>query len=288
VKPLRSLPNAAETADLARSLGVFVERPDRSLSPVADALGLALPDREEHTALFVLALPPYGSIYLGPEGRIGGRARGVIAGFWRAVGADPGPEPDHLTALLGLYGSLIDRAEATEPEARRVLAVEAVRALFWEHLVSWLPAYLVAVRAHGGVYARWADLCGRFLVDEARRLGPPAATPIHFRDPGAGPDPRSEEDFLEPLLAPVRSGIVLTRADLATLAQALDLGLRMGERRYALEEMLAHDPRGVLAGLADLAATWVRRLEELDHVLAPVVEHWARRAAATASTLRPD
>ncbi len=275
------------SADLARSLGVFCERPDRSLEPVAAALGLEVPDREEHTALFVLSLPPYASIYLGPEGRIGGQAREIVGGFWRAVGAEPGSEPDHLAALLGLYASLRERSEDAASEAEGVLAAEAVRALFWEHLASWLPAYLLAVRARGGAYAAWADLAVAFVTDEARRLGPPAQGSIHHRSVPSAPDPSSDEDFLDPLLTPVRSGIILTRHDIAALAADLGLGMRMGERRYALEELFAHDAEGVLQGVAELAARWVRRLEAFDRVLAPALDHWRRRAASTQEAFTP-
>jgi len=43
---------------------------------------------------------------------------------------------------------------------------------------------------------------------------------------------------------------MLTRADLASIAGTLDLGLRAGERRYALLSLLSQDPVGVLRALA--------------------------------------
>src|SRR5262249_55202817 len=59
--------------------------------------------------------------------------------------------------------------------------------------------------------------------------------------------------FVSGLLAPVRSGIVLTRADLARAARDLGLGLRMGERRFILETLLAQDAGPMLVWLAGAA-----------------------------------
>lgn len=244
------------------------------------------PSGEEHTALFVLSLPPYASIYLGPEGRIGGTARQTISGFWSAVGAEPGPEPDHLTALLGLYATLLDRVEASQG-AHRVLVGEAVRVLFWEHLASWLPAYLVAVRRHRAGFGEWAGLVEEFLVGEANRLGPPLRQAVHRTGLPGGPDPGSEDDLLDALLAPARSGVVLTRADLADISSRLGLGMRMGERRFTLEELLVQDRDRVLGALGELSRSFAEALRALDPVLAPALEPWQRRAAATVSTLRP-
>ncbi len=76
--------------------------------------------------------------------------------------------------------------------------------------------------------------------------------PVHLRAAPALPDPRREgaAAFLSGLLAPVRSGMILARADLARMAGTLDLGLRAGERRYALEHLLAQDAPRTLEALA--------------------------------------
>ncbi len=266
-------------AELARSLGILAERPVPGHAAVSEALGLRPPSREEHTELFVLSLVPYASVYLGPEGRIGGEARATIAGFWRAVGVEPVPEPDHLTSLLGLYGALVDRT-GEAAGAHRVLVGEAVRALFWEHLASWLPPYVIAVRRHGGAYVEWAELLASFLVAEARRLGPPAREIIHFRDVPDGPDADSG-DLVEALLAPIRSGFILTRHDLASLAAHLGLGLRMGERRFALSELLAQDRDRLLEALAGLVSSFAEDLDSFDSALDPALDHWRRRTRAT-------
>jgi hypothetical protein len=253
----------ATPVELLRALSVFAEPPTPKHARVAGLLGLGDGiDGAVYTDLLLFQLPPYASIYLGPEGWMGGEARERIAGFWRAVGRTPPAEPDHLSVLLGLYAAVSEeRMKATGPGA--ALAAEARRALLHEHLAPWLFAYLdrAAELAVGG-YRRWATLLRETLEQEARRAGLPGSLPVHLREAGELPDPRAEggEAFLKALLAPARSGVILTRSTLGTMARELGLGLRAGERRFALEGLLGQDSQATLAALATLAAG-----EELAH-----------------------
>ena len=203
--------------ELLRALGVLAEAPNPATPRVAEAVGLRAPTADEFTEVFTFQLYPYASIYLGPEGMIGGEARDRIAGFWRALRLTPPSEPDHLTALLGLYAALFDE-EAAEAAgtARRVLVRQARKALLWEHLLSWLPPYLTHMEATaGGTYARWAALLKEALLAEALDLGPQDQLPRHLAVAPSLPDPRVEggDSLLAGLLAPVRSGFILVRAD---------------------------------------------------------------------------
>ena len=67
----------------------------------------------------MLNCPPYASVYLGPDGALGGEGADRAAGFWRASGLTPPAEPDHLTALLALYASLGEAAARRRPRPRR-------------------------------------------------------------------------------------------------------------------------------------------------------------------------
>ena len=277
------------SVELLRALSIFAEPPEPEHARVAGLLDLGDGiDGSAYAELFVFQLPPYASIYVGPEGWMGGEARERIAGFWRAVGRTPSADPDHLSVLLGLYAALSEEHEqATGPGA--ALAEEACRALLHEHLAPWVFAYLdhAAELAAGG-YKRWAELLRETLAREAERLGPPATLPVHLRAASGLPDPRSEggEAFLKGLLAPVRSGVILTRAALGTIARDLGLGLRAGERRYALEGLLGQDAQATLAGLAAVGAR-----EELAHrrrqgLLGEAARFLARRAEEAARLLR--
>src|SRR5690606_4393796 len=116
------------------------------------------PGRAGHTALFVLELPPYASVYLGPEGQLGGEVRERVAGFWGALGQSPPAEPDHLTALLALYAEIGAREEGQDESGAAVLR-HARKALFWEHIACWLPPYLTRAAELGdAAYASWAAL----------------------------------------------------------------------------------------------------------------------------------
>lgn len=233
----------------------MTEPPDASGVAVAEALGLpGVPTAAEYSDVFLFQLYPYASVHLGPEGMMGGDARERIAGFWRALGLTPPAEPDHLAALLGLYASLAERERVVADPAERTLLRQSRAALMDEHLTPWVFGFLARVEELAtGAYARWASLLAETLVAELAARDDACALSAHLRDAPPLPDPRREggADFLSGLLAPVRCGAILTRADLAAVAKDLGLGLRAGERRYALESLLAQDAASVLRALSD-------------------------------------
>ncbi len=265
--------------ELFRALAVLAEPPSEKSEAVARALGLAgSPSAAEYTELFQFNLYPYASVFLGDEAMLGGEARDRVAGFWRALRLVPPAEPDHLTALLGLYAAVSE--EAMPGEVRR--------ALLWEHLLSWLPAYLAKARGLAPrFYREWAELLEAGLVAEAKRLPADGLLPLHLRAAGQLRDPREEglEPFLASLLAPARSGLVLVRADLGRAARELGLGLRLGERRFVLRALLAQEAPGTLRWLAGEAEVSIDRHRRAPRALAPVTDFWAARAERTAALL---
>ena len=247
---------AAPAADVFRALGTVCEPPNGGAA-IAEALGLpGVPDSADYTDVFVFHLYPYASVYLGADGMLGGEARDRVAGFWRALRLTPPPEPDHLAALLGLYASVIEREAEEREAAHRLLWRQARSALLHEHLISWLPPYLDRVEALAPpAYRAWAGLLRAALWDEAAAAETPAALSAHLRAAPTLPDPRREgsQAFVTGLLAPVRCGMILTRADLARAARDLGLGLRVGERKFALAALLSQAPDAVLGWLAEEA-----------------------------------
>ncbi|MFP3880894.1 MAG: molecular chaperone TorD family protein [Actinomycetota bacterium] len=209
---------------------------------------MAEPSAVEYTDLFIQQLPPYASVYLGIEGKIGGEARDRIAGFWRAMRLTPPPEPDHLASLLGLWASITEQSvEESEPERRGLLAHAAVT-LVWEHLAPWLTPYLARVgelsEAHGG----WADLVAAVINDTLDSATRGFNLPVHLAvDSG---DQEESEDLVPYLLTPIRSGLVLTRADLIRAAADLGLGTRIGERAFDLRSLLEQDGQAVIEWMA--------------------------------------
>ena len=273
--------------ELFRALGAILDPPDPARRPLEQALGLpACCDAADHTDLFGFQLYPYASIYLGAEGMMGGEARDRVAGFWRALHQAPPAEPDHLGVLLSLYASL-SAAEACEADApRRVLWRRSRNALLWEHIASWAPVFLLRVKELGGRFHRaWAAMLLEVLAAHTDDCAGFSELPLHLREAPAALDPDGDDDLITALLAPVRSGIILTRADLARAAAELGLGLRAGERRYALTALIGQDPMPVVRWLAGEAARQADTYHRIPVCFAAVTAFWSQRAETTARAL---
>jgi TorA maturation chaperone TorD len=267
--------------ELLRALADLAARPHAASVAIADALELSRPPTAaEHTDLFDFQVYPYASVHLGDEGMLGGDARDRIAGFLRALDVIPPPEPDHLVVLLHAYADLSDLAVSGAPRAEH-----ACRVLLHEHLGTWVGRFLCRVIELGAEPLRdWARLTVDALAAELVRHGPPPELPSVLRD--AAPLPEPEEataaEWTQGLLTPVRSGLVIARADLARAAHDLQLGSRVGERAFTLRALLDQDARAVLGWIADEA---VRQAEDLAQVAATggdaVAAWWRARLEAT-------
>jgi TorA maturation chaperone TorD len=280
--------------ELLRALGAFAEPPTREHAQIAELLGLPAPTPEEYTDTFVFQFYPYASVYLGTEGMLGGDARDRIAGFWRALGITPPAEPDHIAALLSLYASIAESVRTETDSARALMWQQARATLLDEYLVSWLPVYCARMREVATrTYARWAELVTDVLAHEcgaAHIWREPAA--LRAIEPFTASDDDSLDALIAALLAPARSGIIIVRSDLERAARELQLGLRAGERRYALKSLLQQDAARVVEWLAEQAA---RQGAMHSHAAdagdrSPITDHaflqwWARRAQATAAAL---
>ena len=270
------------SGELIRALATLAEPPHPGHAAVARALDLPEPPPpSDHTELFLFQLYPFASFYVGAEGMLGGEAADRVAGFWRALGEEVPAEPDHLSTLLGLYAALSDAEEREPAAAGRILLRQSRKALLWEHLLSWLLPFLHAVSEVAPLfYRRWAELLRAVLVAEAAELGAPDRLPLHLREAPPLSDPRIDggEAFLHQLTAPVRTGMLLTRAGLARCARELGLGRRAGERRFILESLLSSGPEAGLGWLSREAARW-RTVHESNCPAAGIVSRfWASRA----------
>lgn len=276
--------------ELFRALAVCAEPPSPETASVARALELgALPAASEYTEIFVFQLYPYASVYLGAEGMLGGEARDRVAGFWRALSQTPPAEPDHLSVMLALYAHLSELETNEADDARRESWRRAREAYLWEHLLSWLPAYLSKLTEIATpFYRRWGETLRDALREEARAARAPVQLPLHLREAAGLSDPREGEtaEFLQTLLSPARSGMILVRSDLSRAARALSLGLRAGERKYVLESLFAQDARGVLGWLAREATHWSERhRRERDTLGETTARAWEEKATASARLL---
>jgi TorA maturation chaperone TorD len=260
---------------LLRALADLVARPHDATSAVADALELPrAPTSAEHTDLFDFQVYPYASVHLGDEGMLGGDARDRIAGFLRALDVTPPAEPDHLVVLLHAYADLSDLADSGAPRADHARQV-----LLHEHLGSWVGRFLSRVVELGAEPLRaWSRLTVATLAAELADHGPPPALPPALRDAAILQDPgdATAADWTQGLLTPVRSGLVIARADLARAAHELGLGTRVGERAFVLRALLDQDARAVLGWIAQEAYRQADDLEPVERSGGRAVAAWWR------------
>jgi len=263
--------------ELLRALGALTVLTPPTGDAIVDALELPVWQPADHTRLFILELPPYASIHLGAEGKLGGEGADRVAGIWRALGLDPPSDADHLAAILALYAELGDAADSCATAAARSRLDHARTTVLWEHLLSWVPGYLAAL-GDDPAAAPWARLTREALRREASLSPPATRLAAALRD---APDPLHPDigydELLDALVVPVRTGYVLTYDDLSRAASRLGVGLRRGERRFALDAMLGQSPAPTLEWLAGHARRWSHLHEQ--------GSWWARRAAGTACTL---
>jgi TorA maturation chaperone TorD len=270
--------------ELVRAVGALSALSPAAGRPIGDALGLAEWSPDEHTRLFVLELPPYASIHLGEEGKLGGEGADRVAGLWRALGLQAPADADHLASLFALYAELGHASDVCRTDAARQRLDHARTVLLEEHLRSWLPGYLAAVAADPAG-AEWAALVVSTLRSEIEATPGAGVLPSALRDaPPAIDASIGYDELLDALPAPIRVGFVLTHGDLSVAGRAVGAGVRRGERRYALRAMLEQDPRPTLSWLADHARRWaeIHRTQPLG---GPAAAWWAERAETTASAL---
>jgi TorA maturation chaperone TorD len=278
---------AADRCELIRALGAVADCPQAART-AAGALGLQAPSDAELTDVFVLNLPPYAAVYLGPDGALGGEGADRVAGFWRVLRIDPPAEPDHLSALLGLYASLGQTVAAARRPATRGALARTQATLFWEHLQPWLPGYLEAVTdVPAPALATWAVLLRQVIAAEAGSQPAMPALPLALRSapPGLDADPEADPLAMTAALTiPVRSGMILTRHRVALGARQAGVGHRIGERRFTLRAMIEQDPPGTFGWLAAEAFRWQRRHQARGGADA-TAQWWADRARRTGQAL---
>jgi len=276
--------------ELFRALASLVEPPGKATARVAEALGLGrAPGAAEHTETFVFQLYPYASVYLGAEGMLGGEARDRVAGFWRALGQTPPAEADHLSVMLALYARLCELEAGAGDEAARAGWRAARRAFLWEHLLSWLPAYLAKLEeTPAPFYQAWGRVLAEALAEEAATVGRQGSLSAHLREVSPIADPRasSADEFIASLLAPARSGMIVVRADLSLAAGELGLGPRPGGRAFVLKSLLGQDARAVLGWLTREAEAWAARHAATRDAYGETAAAWERRARDSARRLR--
>lgn len=267
--------------ELLRALGAYSAAP---AAGVSTAIGLPTLTVAEHTEVFVLDLPPHASIHLGAEGKLGGEGAERVAGLWRALGVSPPSDPDHLARLLALVAELGEGREACRTEGARERLAHVLRVLLGEHLVSWLPGYLIAAARYPAV-APWAELTRAALRREVQDLRPPDVLAAALREaPPALDAAAGAEGMLDAVVAPLRCGFVLTHRDLRQAGADTGSGVRRGERRYVLSALLGQEPAATIEWLAGHARRW-SGWQAVGVGSDATARWWSQRASRCAATL---
>ena len=288
--------------------GCYLAPPDGELLELAAELPelaahLGEPElAQRHSWLFDFNVYPYASVFLDPSGMLQAPWSSFVADVLGALGLELSTDAgvaaaDHLGALLESVATLLEReAAATPVDAARARHGQGV--LLREHLLPWMPSFLGAIgRIDGGFYGAVTTLTGELLLEHAEALNGPPLAPFRFPEE----EPAAEEKSgargaarreLQRLLTPARSGLFLSRADLAALGSRLELPVRFAERRFMLENLVAAaaergDEAKLFGALADAAtdqveafAAWSRHLDATE-----LWSSWVERLSATHAEL---
>ncbi|MCX7853736.1 MAG: molecular chaperone TorD family protein [Caldilineales bacterium] len=309
---------SAREAALAsgRAYGLFGQLFLHGLTPTLFAVVETLPelaaaalpyDPDEAAAAFYALLgmnvPPYQSLFLDDTGLLGGSECDRVRESYREMGfaVDEANEPaDHLGhELLAL--SHLCLAEADAWEDGHMAMVARIRRLektfLTDHLLRWLPTFVMAVRRQGPSF--YAHLATLTLELALARWQPAATTPPSPPVPASSLTPRERVARLlaDPniglaeiagfLLTPVYSGLYLSRDDIGRLARAVDVPTGFGERRQMLRTLLQGAAvfdcwQALLAALSAVVDEFAAGYERFEGTPAAVLmAPWQERLAAT-------
>lgn len=258
-------------------------------TPLSSALGMGEYEKSDVTKFFLFDLPPNASIYLSDTGNLGGETYDTIAGFYGVIGADPGTQADHISSLFSLLGYiLLSEAKLAnsvreENDLFRNTAIARARAvLVEEHLLPWLPAYLVrAKEVAPPSIAPWTSVALEFFAEQIDNIDSLEV----LNAPGvASVDDRLDRDLVEWLMTPASSGLILSNSDLSFIARETGLGKRVGGRRFILKNLLDTDKATVLVAIQALAGKQSELFAAHAKTFASL-QQWSLKAHVTSSSV---
>jgi len=259
-----------------------------------------------HQGLFGFQVFPFQSVFLGEDGLLGGAEGERVRAAHRAAGYAPGAmadDPDHLAHELALLSFLCGAEADAHADGRAEMAAVARRqqaAVLGDHLLWWLPLFVPAVARQGdGFYAALAGLTWALVLDHWQDVGGAADgarwAPGGADDADAANEPAAGDAARQigaHLLRPVRSGLFVSRADLARCARQAGLPHGFGDRRQMAATLLDGAARfdrsaALAAALGELVAgaqaAWAA--PELAPAPAAIRRFWLARLARTAALI---
>ncbi len=244
----------------------------------APELAAVLPDPVDfdelaavHYQLLGMNVFPYESIFLDDSGLLGGRVTdGVIRGYQRfGFAADTAVDSaDHIGHELAALAALCQaEAEARESNLTPLIASRQdwQREFLEEHLLRWLPPFVLALRQQGDdFFTAVANLILELAAHHYNELAETPADPGAFLPPA--PDILADEktslkDIARYLVTPAYSGLYFSRDDVSRLARRLELPRGFGDRQQMLVNLLRTAVQydqltAVITGLVALTDWW--------------------------------
>lgn len=229
-----------------------------------------------HYEALGLGVPPHASVFVDPEGVVGGAVSQRVVDTYARIGFAydvTGPAPDHVAVQL--------RALARCPSGA------SQRVILDEHLLGWVPMLAYALRDFAPYGVAASTLVG-VLLDHRSSLGEHRGGPSMAAVELALDDPKTSlGDIAAFLCRPATSGMWLSRFDVTRLARGVSASHGFGERRLMLENLLrSAADRDALGALVDALAHevegWQTHLATLPDVYAAP---WTARLAKTTALL---
>jgi TorA maturation chaperone TorD len=262
----------SETLPLVRQMPVLSDE----LPPEIDLEHAAA----DHFDLFQMEVPPFASVFLEPEVRLGGDVASAVARMYEVAGfqGEGSEGADHVATEL-THLSTLCAADAWDSQGRFLL----------DHVTWWLPALIFSVRRGGyPFYQTLADVTLELVHDHAASF----AGESHFRLPEP-PEvlertSTSLKTIAEYLTTPVFSGLYLSRSEIAALARHSRIPRGFGSRSQTLANLLRSASEydslpDVLAALDKLVSEW--EAFYLDDMKTASLE-WRKRLGRTKEMLK--
>ncbi len=247
---------------------------------------------------FGLNVLPFASVFLEPDGQLGGWVSNQVIHAYRTNGFDGvQSEPDH----IGLELSFLAHLTMKETLALEMGHKDAAAHIHHEqrhfldgHLLGWLPALVNSIRQENiDFFATVADVALDLVVDHRTDLGPSKGItftpPLLSQDLLANPKTGLRE-VAHYLAHHARSGVYLSRQTIQQLGRVHRLPGGFGNRALMLTNVLRAAVRyqaipAFMAQLQALIDFWQTTYEALSKQqipgMASPVAHWQSRLATT-------
>lgn len=250
-----------------------------------------------HYRLFGLNLFPYESVFLDPEGLLGGAVSAQVADRYEANGYRSGTDvaADHLGHQLGLLAHLCAaEADAWEDGRERIARqmYQRQQSFLAQHLTRWLSPFLVALgRQQAPFYQVTATVTWELVGDHADEGATRWSLPPH-------PALLADEDtglrqIASTLLAAPLSGFFLNREEIGALARQQSLPRGFGDRQQMLLNLMRSAAQyeqfpALLRALQEVVEDWRQAYMEQARAaptLAASVAVWRERVEETGTML---